>query len=402
MGITALGSQFLSQLLNSVFFLGQFLAVQFYLFNFITVGQSNTAIENLVHISTGGNSNVHINGSIDQVVALGGGHIHRCGNGGNFPLSIISLTNFRGRYCFTGKISVFIPFCGTSSLGYTVKTGLIRIDCTALNNHNDTVTIRNASVAPRNCVCIIDIDDSRIIHTITKAAICIAGNLFAAGQVNGFQVGASRKRCFKRCIIANHFQIFHLRESLSFYILQVCIAHSNFFELFTRREHIFPKSFCRHICPTGFQCAKNFHVLQRCHSRVRNSSVCLTPERILIIASNFCAFFNNKGFNTTCRERNQMQCGFAVEGHSLQIPTICKRPYINTCHTLRNVNLLNSSPFEFRISNACRVASQINHTQVPAFSHNCIGKCFGPNNQCSQTRTLKCIRSPIRNLLVFS
>ena len=110
-----------------------------------------------------------------------------------FPLSIISLTNFRGRYCFTGRISVFIPFCGTSSLGYAVKTGLIRIDCTALNNHNDTVTIRNASVTPRNCVCIIDIDDSRIIHTITKAAICIAGNLFAAGQVNGFQVGASHK-----------------------------------------------------------------------------------------------------------------------------------------------------------------------------------------------------------------
>ena len=71
-----MGSQFLSQLLNSVFFLGQFLAVQFYLFNLITVGQSNTAIENLVHISTGGNGNVHIHGSIDQVVALGGGHIH--------------------------------------------------------------------------------------------------------------------------------------------------------------------------------------------------------------------------------------------------------------------------------------------------------------------------------------
>ena len=109
--ITASGSQFhhLSQLLNSVFFLGQFLAVQFYLFNFITVGQSNTAIENLVHISTGGNGNVHINGSIDQVVALGSGCSHRCGNGGKLPLCIISFTSFSSGHCITVKLGILIP-----------------------------------------------------------------------------------------------------------------------------------------------------------------------------------------------------------------------------------------------------------------------------------------------------
>ena len=333
-----MGSQFLSQLLNSVFFLGQFLAVQFYLFNFITVGQSNTAIENLVHISTGGNGNVHINGSIDQVVALGGGHIHRCGNRDNFPLGVIGFTLYGGSILSFGlALSVLIPFCGTSSLGYTVKTGLGHVNnSTIANNHDDTVTIRNASVTPRNCACIIDIDDSRIIHTITKAASCIAGNLFAAGQVNGFQVGASRKRCFKRCIIANHFQIFHLRESLSFYILQVCIAHSNFFELFTRREHFFPKICCCRIFLTSFQCANYFNRIQGRYSRITTT----LSERV-IRTCNFSTIFNHKFFDiATCKWHN-VQYRFTMNCHLFQRFTIYECPifyFLYTCWYIKFCN----------------------------------------------------------------
>ena len=198
---------------------------------------------NLCPIGARVNGNVHINRGIDQIGALGSGCSHRCGNGGKLPLGVIGFTLYGGSILGFGlAFSVLIPFCGTSSLGYAVKTGLIHVNNAAIDNKDNAYIFTQPTIivgCSRICRFVIHINAhigikwlstrrraQATVHIMNLVATCKINLLqictLTESSISKFYVIGSHRKGFKRLCVTE--RCYHSLFSIFIHIFIFCVS----------------------------------------------------------------------------------------------------------------------------------------------------------------------------------
>ena len=139
-----------------------------------------------------------------------------------FPLGVIGFTLFGGRILGFGlAFSVLIPFCGTSSLGYAVKTGLIHVNNAAIDNKDNAYIFTQPTIivgCSRICRFVIHINAhigikwlstrrraQATVHIMNLVATCKINLLqictLTESSISKFYVIGSHRKGFKRLCV---------------------------------------------------------------------------------------------------------------------------------------------------------------------------------------------------------
>ena len=236
------------------------------------------------------------------------------------PLGVIGFTLFGGRILGFGlAFSVLIPFCGTSSLGYAVKTGLIHVNNAAIDNKDNAYIFTQPTIivsCSRICRFVIHINAhigikwlstrrraQATVHIMNLGATCKINLLqictLTESSISKFYVIGSHRKGFKRLCVTE--RRYHSCFSIFTLIFIFCVSINtdvNMLQCSISRESIGIFSWKVRISACYIQCfhTRKYgrpHILQvlatniyRCYSSIfRKYIVPKTPVCLIFLTT---------------------------------------------------------------------------------------------------------------------
>ena len=159
------------------------------------------------------------------------------------PLGIIGFTSYGGSILGFGlALSVLIPFCGTSSLGYAVKTGLIHVNNAAIDNKDNAYIFIQPTIivgCSRICRFVIHINThigikwlstrrraQATVHIMNLVATCKINLIqictLTESSISKFYVIGSHRKGFKRLCVTE--RCYHSLFSIFILIFIFCVS----------------------------------------------------------------------------------------------------------------------------------------------------------------------------------